>query len=265
MRAEINQPEAVTANEPAVRQKLSPAAMWARLQRLYQQPVASLNWRFERAAGGDYRPPFYDLDQTFPALRLLDRNYDLIKTELDALLENRERIPRYHELDKNESYISGSQDADKNWRVFMLRSMVGTPRANQAKCPRTTALLRKIPNLYQAFFSILDAGKCIPAHQGYYLGYLRYHLGLKVPTMNPPTMRVKDQYHTWEQGKSILFDDSLNHEVYNQSDDVRVVLIVDVLRPMPLPLHLGNWIITRLLMRRSEEAREVMANIKKYS
>lgn len=85
-----------------------------------------------------------------------------------------------------------------------------------------------------------------------------------MPTNNPPTMRVKDEFHTWEAGRSILFDDSWN-EVVNRSDDIRVVFIVDVLRPMPFRLHAVNWILTRLLMRHSEEARQVMANIKKYS
>ena len=78
-------------------------------------------------------------------------------------------------------------------------------------------------------------------------------------------MRVKDQYHTWEAGRSILFGDSWNHEVVNRSDDIRVVFIVDVLRPLPFHFHAANWILTRLLMRHSEEARQVMANIKKFS
>jgi aspartyl/asparaginyl beta-hydroxylase (cupin superfamily) len=227
--------------------------------------VAAVNWRFKRHAGGEGRPPFYDIDATYPSLRILDRAHPVISAEMEAVLHGKDRIPRYHDLDRAESYISGSDDPDKNWRVFMLWSMAGTPKANQARCPRTTALLRRIPNLYQAFFSILDAGKSIPAHSGSYLGYLRYHLGLHVPATNPPTMRVKDQYHTWEAGRSILFDDSWNHEVVNRSDDIRVVFIVDVLRPLPFHLHAANWILTRLLMRRSEEARQVMANIKKYS
>lgn len=78
-------------------------------------------------------------------------------------------------------------------------------------------------------------------------------------------MRVKDQWHTWQEGRSILFDDSWDHEVVNRSTDMRVVFIVDVLRPMPFGLHAVNWVVTRLLMRHSEEARQVMANIKKYS
>jgi aspartyl/asparaginyl beta-hydroxylase (cupin superfamily) len=241
------------------------AGVLARLQGALGDPMTAFNWRFNRHAGGDGRPPFYDIDATYPSLRILDRSYPVIREEMEAVLGHKDRIPRYHDLDRAESYIAGSGDPDKNWRVFMLWSMAGTPRANQARCPRTTALLRQIPHLYQAFFSILDAGKSIPAHSGSYLGYLRYHLGLRVPAKDPPSMRVKDQWHTWEAGRSILFDDSWNHEVVNRSDDIRVVFIVDVLRPMPFRLHAANWVLTRLLMRHSEEARQVMANIKKYS
>jgi aspartyl/asparaginyl beta-hydroxylase (cupin superfamily) len=241
------------------------AGLLGRVRTVLGNPMAAANWRFNRAAGGESRPPFYDIDATYPSLRILDRGYPVIREEMEGVLHYKERIPRYHDLDQAESYIAGSGDPDKNWRVFMLWSMAGTPAANQARCPRTTALLRKIPHLYQAFFSILDPGKSIPAHSGDYLGYLRYHLGLRVPAVDPPSMRVKDQWHTWEAGRSILFDDSWNHEVVNRSNDMRVVFIVDVLRPMPFRLHATNWLLTHLLMRHSEEARQVMANIKKYS
>jgi aspartyl/asparaginyl beta-hydroxylase (cupin superfamily) len=235
------------------------------MRRSVGRGVEQVNQRFKRAAGGDARPAFYDIDTTCPAFRLLDRSYPVIRDELESILSYKDRIPRYHDLDKNETYISGTQDPDKNWRVFMLRTTAGTPVQNQARCPRTTAVLAQIPNLYQAFFSILDAGKSIPAHSGVYFGYLRYHLGLRVPRNNPPRMRVKDQWHTWEEGRSILFDDSWNHEVVNQSDDLRVVLIVDVLRPLPRALHVANRVFTRVLFKHSEEARQVMANITKYS
>jgi aspartyl/asparaginyl beta-hydroxylase (cupin superfamily) len=227
--------------------------------------VLDINQWYFRAAGGYSRPAFYNIDETYPCLRELDRNYPVIREEVETVLAQRSRLPRYHELAKREQYISGTIDADKDWKVFMLRSLVGTPEANQKKCPLTTALLAPIPNLYQAFFSILDPGKSIPAHCGFYLGYLRYHLGLVVPKNNPPSMRVNDQIHIWEEGKSILFDDSWEHEVYNKSDGLRVVLIVDLLRPMPRPLHAINTLLTHVLGRHSEEAKQIMANIKKYS
>jgi aspartyl/asparaginyl beta-hydroxylase (cupin superfamily) len=235
-----------------------------RAKRLVRNCIDVNRW-FYRAAGGENRPAFYNIEQTYPCLLELDRNYAVIREELDALLHRGDQLPRYHDLAKSETYISGTVDADKDWKVFMLSSVAGMPEANQQKCPRTTALLAPIPNVYQAFFSILDPGKSIPAHSGTYLGYLRYHLGLVVPKNNPPSMRVKDQVHTWEEGRSILFDDSWNHEVYNRSDGLRVVLIVDFLRPLPLPLHRVNWFISHVLIRHSEEAKQVMANIKKYS
>ena len=227
--------------------------------------VKVLNVFYAKSAKGDKRPAFYDIDKTYPKFRILDRGYQEIRTELEVLLERKDALPRYHDLLKSETYVSGTVDADKDWKVFMLHTPMGIPRWNQAKCPLTTELINQIPNLFQAFFSILDPGKSIPAHCGPYLGYLRYHLGLIVPKINPPRMRVGAEWHTWEEGKSIMFDDSLNHEVVNHSDTVRVVLIVDVLRPMPLPLHAANWAVSRLLFRRTTEGRKALAKIKQYT
>jgi aspartyl/asparaginyl beta-hydroxylase (cupin superfamily) len=221
----ILMPALTTDQKPSI-----PRRVKRRLKRSVKSALDVNRWYY-RDAGGEKRPAFYDIDEIYPSLRELDRNYSVIREELDSVLLQRDKLPRYHDLTERERYISGTVDADKDWKVFMLRSLVGKPVTNQKKCPRTTALLEKIPNLYQAFFSILDPGKSIPAHCGPYLGYLRYHLGLVVPKNNPPSMRVKDQIHTWEEGRSIVFDDSWEHEVYNKSDGLRVVLIVDFLRP----------------------------------
>lgn len=235
-----------------------------RIKRTVRKALDVNRWYY-RAAGGDSRPPFHDIDTVYPSLRVLDKNYLVIREEFEALMSHREQIPRYHDVAKNEQYISGTVDPDKDWKVFMLHTVAGTPEANQKKCPRTMELLKSIPNVYQAFFSILDPGKSIPAHSGTYLGYLRYHLGLVVPKNNPPSIRIKDQIHTWEEGKSVFFDDSWDHEVYNKSDGVRGVLIVDVMRPMPLAPHVMNLLVSHVLARHSEEGKAVMANIKKYS
>jgi aspartyl/asparaginyl beta-hydroxylase (cupin superfamily) len=55
--------------------------------------------------------------------------------------------------------------------------------------------------------------------------------------------------YVWQEGKAILFDDSYQHEVVNKADDVRVVLIVDVLRPMPRVAHFVNRLMTRVVIR----------------
>ena len=63
-----------------------------------------------------------------------------------------------------------------------------------------------------------------------------------VPDKNPPSIRLKDQVYTWKEGESVLFDDSWNHEVYNECENDRVVLIVDIRRPMPQPFDAVNRI-----------------------
>jgi aspartyl/asparaginyl beta-hydroxylase (cupin superfamily) len=199
-----------------------------------------INWLFDFHTGGRNRPVFFDVDRTRPELRALDRESPAIKQELAGLLAEKASIPRYHDLDQGQTYISGTVDKDKDWKVFYLYAMGEKPEANRARCPRTAALLDRVPGLFQAFFSILDGGKSVPAHRGPYRGYLRYHLGLVVPEDDPPSIRIKDQHYTWKEGESILFDDSWDHEVFNRAKSDRVVLIVDVRRPMPLPFRALN-------------------------
>ncbi len=115
--------------------------------------------------------------------------------------------------------------------------------------------------MLQAFFSILEPGKSIPAHDGPYLGYLRYHLALRVPAQHPPKIRIKDTWYTWKSGESVMFDDSWNHEVVNPSTEFRVVLIVDVMRPMGWLAHATNHLLTRVIGPRTEEARQAVANM----
>jgi len=75
---------------------------------------------------------------------------------------------------------------------------------------------------------------------------LRLHLGLIVPEpRNQVRIRVDDQIAYWEEGKCTLFDDSYNHEVWNDTDHWRVVLFVDFVRPVYFPFNILNWIILR--------------------
>jgi aspartate beta-hydroxylase/beta-hydroxylase len=207
-----------------------------------------VNSVFDLYTGGRRRPVFFDVEATCPELGDLDRAYPVIREELTTLLAEKQAIPRYHDVDQMQQYISGRFDPDKDWKVFYLYAMGEKPAANRQRCPRTAELLEHIPGLFQAFFSILDGGKSIPAHCGPYRGYLRYHLALIVPENDPPTIRIKDQHHTWQEGRSILFDDSWEHEVVNKSASERVVLIVDIRRPMPLPFASLNRFV-ELVMR----------------
>ncbi len=214
----------------------------------YESLLIPLNKFYDRHVGGARRPVFLDIAATRPELLELDRNYPVIREELLGILPDKRSIPRYHELDEMQYNISARVAPRRTGRSSRWTSWVCGPRRS-ARCPRTTALLDGIPGLFEAFFSILEGGKSIPAHEGPYRGYLRYHLGLVVPEKNPPSIRLKDQVYTWQEGQSILFDDSWEHEVYNQCDSDRVVLIVDIRRPMPQPYDAVNR-MTQAVMKR---------------
>ena len=111
-------------------------------------------------------------------------------------------------------------------------------------------LLKAIPGMKTAMFSILAPHKHIPGHRGPYKGVLRYHQGLIVPT--PKTLckiNVGADFRYWEEGKSLIFDDSHWHLVWNNSDFYRVILFVDFIRPLPFPVSVLNrftiWTIGR--------------------
>jgi aspartyl/asparaginyl beta-hydroxylase (cupin superfamily) len=206
----------------------------------YEALLIPLNKFYDLHIGGPRRPVFLDIAATRPELLELDRSYHVIREELLRILPDKGSIPRYHELDRMQYNISARVAPDKDWKVYPLNIMGVKPEAFCGRCPRTTQLLDGIPGLFEAFFSILEGGKSIPRHEGPYRGYLRYHLGLLVPEKNPPSIRLRDQVYTWKEGESVLFDDSWDHEVYNQCEEDRVILIVDIRRPMPQPFDAVN-------------------------
>jgi aspartyl/asparaginyl beta-hydroxylase (cupin superfamily) len=213
----------------------------------YEIMLIPLNKFYDLHIGGPRRPVFFDIATTRPELLELDRNSNVIREEVLGILPEKRAIPRYHELDQMQYNISARVDPDKDWKIYPLNIMGVKSESYCARCPRTTALVEGIPGLFEAFFSILEAGKSIPAHEGPYRGYLRYHLGLIVPEKNPPSIRLKDQVYTWKEGESVLFDDSWEHEVYNQSERDRVVLIVDIRRPMPQPFDVVNRLVQSIM------------------
>ena len=203
------------------------------------------NKLFRLHTGRGERPVFYDVDETLPELRRLDENYETILAELQQVLPNQAGIPRYHEADAIQEGISALDE--RAWRVFFLgMHWAGESFPTRATCPRTVELLDGVPHVLQAFFSILEPGKDVPHHDDPAMHYLRYHLALIVPEEKPPTIRIKDQYYTWKTGESMFFDDSWDHEVINDSPTVRVVLVVDVLRPTIWPLHVFNLALAKL-------------------
>src|SRR5262249_7139877 len=76
---------------------------------------------------------------------------------------------------------------------------------------------------------------------GPYRGVVRYHLGLRVPpSPDLVGIRVGTEVAHWQEGGSLVFDDTFEHEVWNDSDEMRVVLFLDFVPPLRQPMETVN-------------------------
>lgn len=180
--------------------------------------------------------PFLDPGQ-FEWTKPLEKNWGLIRQEADEILKNKEAIPNFQDISEDQKSLT----QDNNWKTYFFYGFGYKAEENCARCPETTRLVESVPGMTTAFFSILEPGKHIPAHRGVYKGFLRYHLGLLIPEPKEECkIRVDDTYAFWEEGKSMVFDDTYDHEVWNNTNGIRVILFMDVIRPMSFPASLIN-------------------------
>ncbi|HUH81266.1 MAG TPA: aspartyl/asparaginyl beta-hydroxylase domain-containing protein [Solirubrobacteraceae bacterium] len=194
-----------------------------------------------RSLVGDHT--FFDTAQ-FPWVDHIERNWTVIREELMTLLEDHDALPNFQDISKDQIGITD----DDRWKTFFLYGYGFEAELGVELCPRTAALMREIPGMTTAMFSILSPHKHILDHRGPYKGVLRYHLGLIVPEDAPACrIRVGEDVRHWEEGKSMIFDDTFNHEVWNDTDETRVVLFVDVLRPLPYPESAINRLIIKAI------------------
>lgn len=191
--------------------------------------------------------PYFD-SNIFDWAKDLEAKQPVIRKELDSILEHIERIPSFQQISEDQKSIT----KDEKWKTYFLYGFGYKAEQNCARCPVTTQLIEGIPGMKTAFFSILAPGKHIPEHRGLYKGFIRYHLGVQIPRSNTQCgIKVDGETRHWKEGKSLIFDDTYLHEAWNNSDEVRVVLFMDILRPLKFPGNMLNDVILSLIKRSS--------------
>lgn len=182
-------------------------------------------------------------NSAFPWAAGIEREWAGIRAELDRVLARKDDLPNVDEITPDAKSIS----RDAGWKIFPLVAYGILSRPNIERCPDTWRIVRRVPGLKTAMFSILEPGKRIPAHRGPYNGVLRLHLGLRVPP-GPTGIRVGDERHRWEEGRVLIFDDAYEHEAWNDTPHVRVVLFVDFAKPLRFPASLLNRMVLGLAL-----------------
>ena len=173
-------------------------------------------------------PTFFDTAQ-WPWVAELEAHWETIRDEAYAVLGDLSVIPPLAEISPDHRRIAPAG----KWRSFFLYGYGYSIPQNCAACPKTAELVGKIPGLNTAMFSVLVPHTRIPAHTGVTKAILVSHLGIQVPRDSANCrMRVQDEWTEWQEGKAFVFDDCYNHEVINDTDEVRIVLLIQFRRPM---------------------------------
>ena len=220
---------------------VAPMARPSLVTRFFMSIVAAaerLNLRCSKVGN----PPVYD-NATFPWAAEIEREWHLIRAELEPILARRADLPNFHDISTDVATIS----TDNRWKTFFLAGYGLSSEQNIKQCPETWRIVQKIPGLKTAMFSIFEPGKHLPAHRGPYNGVLRLHLGLIVPGPQEKIgIRVEKTINHWEEGKALIFDDAYEHEAWNHTEHTRVVLFVDFVKPMRFPGNLVNWLLLNM-------------------
>lgn len=158
--------------------------------------------------------------------------------ELNVLLEEQAEFVPYVEMPEDEPKGQFAPlDRNLDWGAYYFWKSGKLDEEHAKRCPQTVAALAEnapmctVPDRAPVtFFSALKPGTHIAPHHGATNTRLTVHMPLIIPP--DCALRVGGETHVWKPGELVMFDDTILHEAWNNSDRLRVVLIFDVWHPM---------------------------------
>jgi beta-hydroxylase len=192
----------------------------------------------------------------FDWTQLLRANWEGIRDEALGVAMRHGAAPPLAQVSPDHRAIA---PIDK-WRSYFLWGYGYRIDEALDACPVTASTVAQIPGLNSAFFSILAPGTHIPSHRGVTKALVTCHLGLIVPRDGDVRMRIGDRVVRWAEGETLVFDDTYDHEVWNDTAGTRVVLLIQFRRPLRQP---GKWIADTImrLIRKSAFVQEARTNV----
>ncbi len=177
--------------------------------------------------------PIYTLED-YNFLKNIEANYEIILNEL--LKFEYSKFKDMNDLSVEQERIVSK----RKWKVLFLKIYGKDINRNILSFPRTTALLKN-RKIKTAMFSRLEPNSHILPHRGPYKGVLRYHLGLIIPKeYNECGIRINNKDYHWQIGESLLFDDTYIHEAWNNTEESRIILFLDIERNLQFPFNILN-------------------------
>ena len=207
-------------------------------------PFNCLLYLFTKAKA---RPAIMNMDE-YPELSEIRDNWETIREEAMALMAEG-GFESITDPDSASYYDIGFRTFYKyGWTKFYLNWYGYTHQSALRSCPKTLEILKKVPSVNGAMFSVLPPTGQLTRHLDPVACSLRYHLGLETPNDDACYISIDDQKYSWRDGEALLFDVTFLHYAHNDAGKPRLILMCDIERPMSWFGKLLNWPY-KLLMR----------------
>jgi beta-hydroxylase len=225
--------------------------------RIYKNPIEALYMMSAIITLGTRTPEFLDKDAYFPMNRVFEypENFEALKEEVENILEKTDdgdSLTMTSDTFSGQNKYIGSDIRRENgktkaWRLINIKAGDKYSEVANKYFPGLVRILRGCPQIETCAISILQDGVHIPIHVGYYKGIMRYMIPIVVPKDRDNVfLCVNELKYFWTEGVGVLWDDTYPHKVYNNTDEIRVVIYMDVIRPLSWGLNTLNKFILRL-------------------
>jgi ornithine lipid ester-linked acyl 2-hydroxylase len=196
----------------------------------------------------------------FPWTSYLEANWSVIRDEAEGLLRDGVSIPSLRDISPDHGKIA----VDDKWRSLFLWAYGTRIQHNCTRCPETARTLEHIPDLLSALYSVMLPGVHVPRHTGPTKAIITAHLGLVIPARRADCrMEINKRNVLWDAGRIVIFDDMYPHEVWNNTDEVRIVLLLHLKRPLRFPgSQVRDFLIAAL--RSSPFVRDGVRNLERW-
>lgn len=159
------------------------------------------------------------------SLRDLMEHFPDIRKEILAALPHASPI-------QGDMFFGPDITDDGRWdRIYIKWYAPPSVRAREI-FPVTTRIIDRHKDLHLAMVSILKPGAKIKPHRGPWCGSIRVHVGVSTPKKEGCRLVIANQTYVWRDGQSLAFDDTYWHQVENDTEEPRIILLLDIERKM---------------------------------
>lgn len=185
-------------------------------------------------------PPYYNAE-AFGWVSTIEQGYGIIKEELLA----------YYESGREIKGISGTMPPQVSkpgaWKTFYFSNFLWMHYGNCLRFPKTWALLQQVPGITFGAVAVLEGGGSVLPHCSESNFNLRCHLGISIPAALPECGIMVDGIpKPWQEGKVLMFSDCNKHSVWNNTDQRRIIVAFDIVKPEFARFN-KRWLCARYL------------------